>query len=285
MRRKFVTDIYRMAATALQRGAIRKGITRIEWDISGRCVKPYSTVYFGRPSYENANHQLKGFPRKKGAGGKVTHPQWIEKTIVVKRGADIPMEVTILTACHKCEPCLKARQRLWTARAVQEIKDSVRTWYGTLTLRPDAYMLALMRARAKEAAQGVAYDLLEEDEKFALLHAQIRPEIQKYLKRLRAAIGPETLRHLVVVEAHQSGVPHYHALIHECDPARPVRKRQLDAQWKLGFSQWRLVSDIYPAGYVCKYLAKDMRARLLASEDYGSSPLRQSVPEWLSVKT
>ena len=275
---KPVDHVYRMAARALARGATRKGVTQIEWDVSGRCVKPYSTTYWGRPAAETSNKYLYGLPATRNMPGVR------DKTVLIRRNGDVPMYVTILTPCHKCEVCLEARQRLWTARAVQEIKDSVRTWYGTLTLRPDAYVLALMRARAKEAAQGVAFDLLEEDEKFGLIHAQIRPEIQKFLKRLRAAIGPESLRHLVVAEAHQSGVPHYHALIHECDPARPVRKRQLDAQWKLGFSQWRLVSDIYPAGYVCKYLAKDAKARVMASEDYGSSPFRPSVPEWLSVK-
>lgn len=260
-----------MAARALASGATRKGVTEIVWDISGRCVKPYSTVYWGRPAAETAEHKMYGVPWDPVLGG------YRDKYVVLGR-RKIPMYVEILTACHKCETCLEARRKLWAARAVQEVKDSVRTWFGTLTLHPDAYMLALSRARAREAAQGVAFDTLPEPEKFRLLHAQIKPEIQKYLKRLRAAIGPETLRYLFVVEAHQSGVPHYHALVHECDPAKPVRKRQLDEQWKLGFTKWRLVSDVNPAYYVAKYLAKDARARLLASEDYGSSPYRQSLP-------
>ena len=187
------------------------------------------------------------------------------------------MSVLILTPCHKCGPCLEARQRLWTARATQEIKDSVRTWWGTLTLSPDVAHLALSRARARESSQGIDFDLLPEAEKFGLWHAQIAPEITKYLKRIRHHMGTDAMRYLFVVEAHESGVPHYHALIHECDPAKPVRKRTLDSQWTLGLiKQWRLVNDIYPAGYVCKYLAKDARARLRASQDYGSSPYRQS---------
>ena len=186
------------------------------------------------------------------------------------------MSVLILTPCHKCEPCLEARQKLWTARATQEIKDSVRTWFGTLTLSPDTWMLALSRARARQAAQGVAFDLLPEGEKFTLWNAQIAPEITKYLKRVRFECGG-TLRYLFVTEAHQSGVPHYHALVHECDPANPVRKRTLDRQWTLGLvKQWRLVDDVAPAHYVCKYLGKDQRARTRASQDYGSSPYRQS---------
>ena len=186
------------------------------------------------------------------------------------------MYVDIITPCHKCEVCLKARQRLWTARALQEVKDSVRTWWGTLTLSPDTWMLALSRARAREAAQGVDYDLLPPDEKFRLWDAQVKPEITKFLKRVRAQ-SAAPLRYLLVTEAHESGVPHYHALVHECDPAKPVRKRVLDSQWTLGeIKQWRLVSDRRPAHYVCKYLSKDARTRILASQDYGSSPYRQS---------
>lgn len=259
-----------MAADALSRGAIRKSATEIVWDISGVCVKPYSTVYWGRPAAETAEKHMYGTPADAYGRGVRS------KTVLISRKGNIPMYCEILTPCHKCERCLQRRQALWTARATQEIKDSVRTWFGTLTLNPDAYMLALSRARHRESVQGVAYDLLPDDEKFRRLHSQIKPEIVKFLKRLRAATGPESLRYLLVTEAHQSGVPHYHALIHECDPAKPVRKRQLDAQWKLGFGKWRLVSDIHPAHYVCKYLAKDMRARLLASQDYGSSPYGQA---------
>lgn len=210
------------------------------------------------------------------------------------------MGVTIITKCHKCGTCLKERSKLWTARAIAETEMAHRTWFGTLTLSPDAAFLALSRARARESAQGVDFDGLPPEERFALWNSQIQPEITKFLKRLRMEVlrsaGLDSqavkwpIRYLFVVERHASGVPHYHALIHETRPDIPVRKRMLDNQWKLGFTQFRLVDEAFPvdtwaggeyvapsgmkpAAYVCKYLAKDALARVRASTAYGVARL------------
>lgn len=202
------------------------------------------------------------------------------------------MCVTIITKCHKCEICLREKAALWTARAIQECNDASRTWFGTLTLSPDAWMLALSRARARERAQGIDYDQLPPPERFALWNSQIQVDITKYIKRvrmeaLRLAGAPDNvpqspIRYLFVVEKHQSGVPHYHALIHETLPGIPVRKHTLDDQWKLGFTKWRLIPDLVetddgtyykPARYVCKYLQKDAFGRTRASIDYGVARL------------
>lgn len=209
------------------------------------------------------------------------------------------MSVEIITKCHKCTTCLKERAKLWTARAIAECQMAERTWFGTLTLRPDVAHLALSRARHKEAVQGVDFDKLPEPERFALWNRQIQVEVTKFLKRLRmealrAAGVPahgrlSPVRYLFVVEKHASGVPHYHALIHETHPDIPVRKRMLDGQWKLGFTQFRLIDDAFPedtwasgsnvrpnarpAHYVCKYLQKDALARVRASTAYGVARL------------
>lgn len=256
---RWIGDVYRLAAKALSQGAIRKSQSAIYWDISGVCQDPWLTTYWGRP------------PADEGV-----------KRVLIGPGKAHTMYVDIETPCHKCEACLKHRAQLWTARATQEIKDSVRTWYGTLTLSPDAWMKALLRARARESAQGVDYEALPADERWALWVAQIQPEMTKYLKRVRMegirkagfadTPGVKPYRYLLVTEAHQSGVPHFHMLVHEVYPDIPVRKATLDGQYKLGLvRQWRLVSDTYPAHYVCKYLSKDARARVRASQEYGSA--------------
>lgn len=205
------------------------------------------------------------------------------------------MSVIIHTPCHRCSVCLKARQKLWTARAIAECHMAERTWFGTITLRPDAAHLALSRARALSTSRGVGFENLTPNERFGMWNRQIQVEITKYLKRLRmealrAAGVADTpsvspIRYLLVTEAHQTGVPHYHALIHETSPAIPVRKAMLDSQWKLGFTQFRLVEELHdsssnvapsgrkPAAYVCKYLAKDALARVRASTDYGKDRL------------
>src|SRR5205814_1472707 len=77
-------------------------------------------------------------------------------------------------------------------------------------------------------------------------------------------------RYLLIAEAHKSGVPHFHMLLHEPDVANTVRHATLRDQWRYGFTNFKLVSDPRAAGYIAKYLAKDALARVRASKDYGS---------------
>jgi hypothetical protein len=119
--------------------------------------------------------------------------------------------------------------------------------------------------------QGIDFERLPPAEQFSLRHTEISRELTKYLKRVRKESGAK-FRFLLVAEAHKSGLPHYHLLLHEHDQFRPVRKSVLEAQWKAyGFSKWRLIEDERAARYVCKYLSKDAIARVRASIRYGST--------------
>lgn len=161
---------------------------------------------------------------------------------------------------------------MWQRRAVHEFKTAYRNWFGTLTLRPDFHMQVLSRARERMRLQGIDYETLPPSEQFALRHFEISKEITKYLKRVRKASGAP-FRFLLVAEAHKSGLPHYHVLLHEQHPGKPVRHRTLSSQWHCGFEKWRLVEDDRTAKYLCKYLAKDNRARVRASVSYGKNGL------------
>ena len=48
-----------------------------------------------------------------------------------------PVPVEMAARCRKCAGCLEHRRRLWTARALQEVNAHARTWFGTLTIRPE----------------------------------------------------------------------------------------------------------------------------------------------------
>ena len=192
----------------------------------------------------------------------------------------VPMTLELHTPCRRCEKCKLQRQRLWMARAIEETRLASRTWFGTLTLRPEAWLHAVNHCRAKEAIQGVDYDALPESERLALIHARVGAEVTKMLKRLRFKLGADALRHLVVLEVTKAGVLHYHLLLHETDDQRPLRHVQIKDEWPLGFSKWVLVKDqvredgsIIPAarvaGYVAKYLSKSLLARVRASKAYG----------------
>ena len=59
----------------------------------------------------------------------------------------------------------------------------------------------------------------------------------------------------------KSGAPHWHILLHESDPLKPIRESELSGSWGLGFDSYRLVRNARGAGYVSKYLSKELSAR------------------------
>jgi hypothetical protein len=187
----------------------------------------------------------------------------------------LAQEITV--RCRKCANCLKHRARLWTARATAEVAVSHRTWFSTLTLAPDHALR--IRYAALKAISAPNDRNSNEAELFKAMADQVSDDLTKWLKRVRKNSGAR-LRYLLVCESHKSGVPHWHALIHECSEV-PVTKRQLDEAWRLGFAKFKLVDgDALPARYVCKYLAKSALTRVRASQKYGD--VKERLTERLS---
>lgn len=173
--------------------------------------------------------------------------------------------------CRKCPECLRHRARLWTARAIDETKVSRRTWFGTLTLAPDRQTWARYSAQTTMERGGWPLEELTEERVFRKSVDLIGQEITRFLKRLRKRTP---FRYLLVTEQHKSGLPHFHCLVHEYEGA--LTKRDLEAQWRYGFSHWRLLEpgEEGKCGYVAKYLAKSALTRVRASEDYGQGAMR-----------
>lgn len=149
-------------------------------------------------------------------------------------------------------------------------------------------MRALSRARRSVDAQGVDYETLSADEQFDLLTRETSRLVTLYFKRLRKGeIGdrtrdglqtgetaswqfpPASFRYMVVAEAHKSGLPHYHVLLHELAGCQPVRKAAIKRHWSAGFSDAKLVHDERAATYAAKYLGKAGLVRVRASIGYG----------------
>ena len=176
--------------------------------------------------------------------------------------------VDVDVRCRQCPNCLKARAAHWRFRAKKEIQSSERTWFGTLTLRPEEQFRLEAKARARLYAGGTRWAQLSEREAFSEICREITGEFQRFMKRIRKTHAG--LRFMAVYEHHKSGLPHMHCLIHET--RGPIRHAQLQAQWLLGFSKWNLVPDdehSKAAHYVCKYLTKSISHRLLSSKRYG----------------
>lgn len=245
MPKRYARDVHWLARRALAAGATRSGFTLVEWDLAGNCEQPYITEHMGRPERVR------------------------QKEIIVDdlSGSNRPLTVEIATRCRKCASCLRVRRNLWTHRAEAETKLRPRTWMGTITLRPEAlYRLDILSAREF----GVGYDELSKDRKFRLLDACVFREIAKMLKRIRASYKGR-IRFMCVTEQHKSGNPHWHLLVHQCDLFPDLTYRLLEGQWHLGFTKWKLVTDVAQARYVAKYCSKSNVARVRASLRYGET--------------
>lgn len=168
----------------------------------------------------------------------------------------IDMEVP----CRKCPDCLRRRSRQWRKRALRELGTANRTWLATFTVAPENRVLWAYRLNTP-----LSNPL--SDEAYVRLWREFSRELTKYFKRQRKA--GYRFRYLLVAEKHKDGFPHAHALIHEI--GEPVTKRQLESEWALGFTSFKL-ADREPktAYYVTKYLSKCMMARVRASLKYGA---------------
>lgn len=238
--------LFQLISRGLAMGAKRLNHLEYEWLMSGDCTSP--------------------FRRTMAASPTPTWGKWAEVTPTTKHSLVLYLE----TRCRKCDNCRKYRRRHWAARACIETGVSVRTWKCTYTLAPEYRMRVLNQLRDRDADQQLDFDQRPPQEQYRKLHAVFSKEFTRMFKRLRFNTGCP-FRYLLVAEAHADGFPHYHALIHESDPHRPLSYRQLKAEWSLGFTNFKLVSDLQEATYLCKYLSKDMLARVRASMSYGVS--------------
>lgn len=232
-----------MSDEAFERRGSRLGV----WDVSRGCEDPVKVTYASRAT---------------GLAKNLRKP-----------GYRVPViEMVLLTPCRSCPTCLKRHARLWAGRAASECEAGVRTWFGTLTLRPDVHVWIdqLCATRKRD------FWTLPIGKKFAAQSEVLAQEITKYLKRVRKQSGAR-IRYLCVTEVHDGpstsdfmrGRPHVHLLLHE-GPGPQLTKSVLESQWRHGFTQFRLVnSSNHAAWYISKYVSKASEARTRASLGYG----------------
>lgn len=168
---------------------------------------------------------------------------------------------------------------MWTARAMSEVRMSARTWFGSLTFTMEEQQRATARARKRLANQGIDFDSLDYGDQFRERVRAVGPLVTLWLKRVRKESGVP-LRSILVAEHHQSGLPHFHCLVHESVPGRPVRHAVLSSQWVHGFSKFNLVEAAdggRVARYVCSYISKCAAVRVRASAHYGEGPRSNTI--------
>lgn len=141
----------------------------------------------------------------------------------------------------------------------------------------------LMRVLAERNRAGwLDSDYAVEDE-YRLRAAEAGKYFTTYMKRVRKPLSgenPVSLRYLLVSEQHASGLPHLHALVHEC--VGSLTYDRLMDRWPHGHATAKLVQhDGAAAKYVAKYISKGLNTRVRASLHYGGTkgletPLRHS---------
>lgn len=252
------TKFSSLVARALADGA-DVDLPTIYWDCSGGCERPYIADIRFQPPHSAGMFQWSENLRKyRKNPGDVDFdenlnpvqppPWWGFKHPVVDNGEMRFLQIA--TQCRKCETCRRNKSMHWTIRAQIEIARAPRTWFCTFTINPQSRFMFSLRAKSRDYHKS---------------YGEISKEFTKMFKRLRRK--GHKFRYLMVAEAHKDGYPHIHMLIHEVDHAIP--KRVIQGEWPFGFSNVKLVADRAAAKYVTKYLAKDMRSRVRASQHYG----------------
>lgn len=276
------------ASNAVAGGADRQSVATMEWDVAGAgsfaCEAPVFVEY---------------------AGADPVHYSYQLDRGSYRTGARF---LNLQTRCRKCASCLRAKCAMWRIRALHEMSIADRTWFGTLTVRPEQMKEYQLQAAERLKQGGTIFHKLPQGERFQEVVKQITPTITRWLKRVRkesmetsrqrerirdgcnkpasrnCACHPASnysggMRYLLVVEEHTGGgemhgSPHFHLLLHEASETLKIRKAMLERQWLDGISHFRLVGadsrdGSKAANYVTKYLTKSILSRARASQWYG----------------
>ena len=145
-----LTDVRAIALRALRQGGeIRRDqdgkpiLGSIYWDISGGCENPWLFTIEGRGPH------LAGFD----AWGDVRKVTPVMSTRPYQGTAEYGYDgwcfIDIDSPCRRCDVCLRRRAARWRYRAQEELAQAPRTWFGTLSLRPEAHWQMQCRASAR----------------------------------------------------------------------------------------------------------------------------------------
>lgn len=207
-------------------GAVRIGGASLFHDLSGDCMKPFTTV-------------TQGWQSESAVFGTSNSSNYTER----------------LVRCRKCDKCRAAKARHWAARISSEARLWPRSWFVTMTFSIEEH---------------IRYE-----------YAGIDPgkAATDMFKRMRK--HGLNFRYVLVTEKHKSGLPHWHAILHEMTEGT-FTSRSLSGNQKEGIpSRWwphgHLHCRLLPpnnhkvAWYVCKYVSKDAENRIRASLSYGKT--------------
>ena len=166
-----------------------------------------------------------------------------------KYAGRIRKSVSAWVPCRKCYTCRKISQFNWTSRAMVETAAAGRTWFVTLTYRPDEIQRILVGTAHRLDSRGTPFDALPERTRFGHMTTYAAPDVTRWLKRIRHHTKMrKAFRYMLVCEKHcghgrHHGYPHFHLLVHEPTIFRTLTERLLRREWRErhGICQAKLV--------------------------------------------
>ena len=142
--------------------------------------------------------------------------------------------------CGQCMPCRANRKRLWTGRLLVELLE----WHD----------------KGSEAA---FVTLTYNPEHLPQNGHLEKSDLQKFLKRVRKAIAPRTMRYFAVGEyGDQSWRPHYHLIMYGISPTESSMLQRVWAKGHVYLGSVEAKSIAYVCSYVTKNLTKPSDPRL-----------------------
>lgn len=180
------------------------------------------------------------------------------------------VDIFLEVPCRKCDKCGEFRKKQWVARAITEHQRSSRTWFCTFTYRSSERQRITAQAYRRCKSTTLRH-----------LSVEVQEDVTKFLKRVRMRVQRKTrgakLRYLLPPpEPHADDFPHVHMLLHEMDEGT-ITWRDIARDWRENHGNLEVVlveEAAKAAGYVAKYVTKDLNGRVRASIRYGQSETR-----------
>lgn len=175
-----------------------------------------------------------------------------------------------MAPCGKCEACLTKKKQQWVFRLSEHFNHSYSAYFVTLTYQDDLLPYWYVCRRNVRSVFGVkeVIDFLPSDGYApGRVPGVSKPDVQKFLKRLRKRLYPYKIKYFLCSEyGPNTGRPHYHMILFDFPKCFDIHD-YIEACWTKGFFS---ISDVNSAriAYVAKYCVNPRESDVLRPKEF-----------------